>query len=612
MGAAASTSGSRELRGLHSALTKSGTTNRTVNMSDLEKNSHMARIDRLVDRLILAERTEASESNEIGEPIVRIDQIEPGYKTTLMYAAATAGGEECLAVIHLLRKHAISDDHFIRALSWRNPQTGLTVLHAARDGKAAAVLLRAGCQCLETREFEYGMTPLQWAAKNDNVNKLAVLHAWGATNRGPPETATNNHTATDIALWNTVPERPYGNMAWLILHDLISMSRFSGIQFMMSPKISKVLQDYGVDDIPPPPLPDRRNPGDGHKEKNTTTTYTQHKSDYLEIRHLPAEYKRDAHLFDTDHSGRITVDELKKMIRLKEKLRGIEGMDDLLIDRSRFNSIGGGDFHIQCQQRGISLEKVDDETKDVNLQQRTRRSPPTFSCDLNPDLFEFWEDPESKIPKFVTTTVGLAFDASLPMENLNFSKKIADEQVEKSNMRRKLNSKFKSNMGRSQEKEKLEEERRLFLLNTKEPAGKTSGACQRYGAESGDAPSWLKTTSHSSRSEDQLRTYLGTHPVHTQCSIPKSYRSDPSMQHGSSWENQKVEKNKTFASALRSTLKKEAIEEYEEHSDHSLWRPIGNRCIKSGITEEDHICLDRNPKMFTNVRVDSLLQNRRR
>ena len=199
-----------------------------------------------------------------------------------------------------------------------------------------------------------------------------------------------------------------------------------------------------------------------------------------------------------------------------------------------------------------------------------------------------------------------------PNNYIKQSKKIADEQVEKSNMRRKLNSKFKSNMGRSQEKEKLEEERRLFLLNTKEPAGKTSGACQRYGAESGDAPSWLKTTSHSSRSEDQLRTYLGTHPVHTQCSIPKSYRSDPSMQHGSSWENQKVEKNKTFASALRSTLKKEAIEEYEEHSDHSLWRPIGNRCIKSGITEEDHICLDRNPKMFTNVRVDSLLQNRRR
>ena len=94
MGAAASTNGARELRNLHTAITASGISRLNTTISDVDQSNHLIRIERLAERLLIREQL-----------MVPIDAVEPGHKTTLMYAAAGAGGEECLAVVKLLKKY---------------------------------------------------------------------------------------------------------------------------------------------------------------------------------------------------------------------------------------------------------------------------------------------------------------------------------------------------------------------------------------------------------------------------------------------------------------------------------------------------------------------------
>ena len=92
MGAAGSTNGARELRDLHNAITASGIS--TIHTTLADSTSPMVRIERLAERLIINETL-----------LTKIDSVEPSNKTTLMYAAASAGGGETLAVIKLLQKH---------------------------------------------------------------------------------------------------------------------------------------------------------------------------------------------------------------------------------------------------------------------------------------------------------------------------------------------------------------------------------------------------------------------------------------------------------------------------------------------------------------------------
>ena len=49
--------------------------------------------------------------------------------------------------------------------------------------------------------------------------------------------------------------------------------------------------------------------------------------------------------------------------------------------------------------------------------------------------------------------------------------------------------------------------------------------CQKYGAESGDAPGWLKMTPVL-RSEDELETYMSVVHAYVPSPEPKSYRSE--------------------------------------------------------------------------------------
>ena len=383
MGAAASTNGARELRTLHNAITASGIS--TIHTTLADSTSPMVRIERLAERLIINETL-----------LTKIDSVEPSNKTTLMYAAASAGGEETLAVIKLLQKHTKNREEFLRSVSWRNPSNGLTVLHVCKDGKAAALLLRCGCRNLEDREFINGFTPLQLAAQNDNVDLVAVLHAWGASNEGTQTCRGRSQRATDISLFNTVPERPHGNMCWLVLNDLIPLTRFNGIQYMRCRKIEVALKGFGIDVVVPliPSASRKRLLEDSNNSSTTDTngieSFAEKRRDEMQIQHLPIEYQKDAYLFDTDNSGTINVLELKKIVRSKERLRKSEGDHDILADSNRVNAFGGGDVLIQCQQRGLHHH---DETHTCS------RAVPEMDFSYNPNDYEEWHDPDSFVQK---------------------------------------------------------------------------------------------------------------------------------------------------------------------------------------------------------------------
>ena len=615
MGAAASTGGSKEFRDLHNALVASGTEARTLNLTDLEFGTHFGRIEKLALRLITAEQS-------IGDS-VRIDQVEPGYGTTLLFAAAAAGGEQCLTVIKLLRKHSPSYEIFLRALSWRHPESGLTCLHVSRNGKAAASLLRAGCKCLETREFKLGMTPLQWATMKDNHDLVAVLHSWGATDNGPYTTEKPNmkNRATAIALFNTVPERPKGNYCWLILHDLIPLARFTGIQFMNSSKIGDMLRSWNIVDLRGDTnlpvskkitlfgiescLEDEKGRAvqeqeDQKFEENMQTT----QRDLIEIRYLPEEFKEPAYLFDLDGSGTITIDELRKMVRLREHRKG----EKIEIDEDRFNTLAGGEVLVRASQPRI---KMSGETKLENTLMPTRRTK---------DELDHWYDHEEFIPKYKTTTIKLPFAAALQMSLLHFGKKESEKRTEKNYERKMLSEQIKTrvNLGvmtksnsnkidprdHNTKKTKLttsyiDQQNALKQLaelkeNPTIPAGHSNNVCQKYGGESGDAPSFLKTTNIGSdyRSRDLYNDYIDS-DVHQNKAklpyrLPKSYVCQEWQQNGSGYVIEPRPNNDTFERTMEAALKKEASLKAEPPK-LNLWRPIGNRSVISGITEEDHI-----------------------
>jgi hypothetical protein len=516
----------------------------------------------------------------------------------------------------------------------------LTTLHVAKDGKAAAVLLRSGCRCLETRDFENGMTPLQWAAFNNNVELLAVLHAWGASNQGSTENQVGKNSlrapaATDIALWNTVPERPQGNLCWLVLHDLIPLTRFIGIQFMKSAKVQSALERFGVEVTTPciPMVHQRKSPGDGHREssirgeggggggegegegegeggddgdmgdserfqQNMKATFSA-KSDVLEIKYLPAEYKADAHLFDTDASGNIGIGELKKIIRIKERLKLVQGDHDILCDTNRFNAIGGGDSLVQCQQR--ALHHHNSEYFDP-----VNRQDPRMAVEMDATKYLVWVDPETLKEKITTSTMHLPFTASMPLSTLNFAEKeVKGRQEERKRRKREQNPSRSSSHSNIDTNDDDQMER--------EAAGGHSGMSQMYGAESGDAPGWLKMTplGVDRRSEDALKTYMATNHDIALTSEPKSYHTAAWKHIGSGWQEKIPAPNNVFERTLKSVSQNEAEEDYNEQP-LGLWRPTGNRCVMSGITEEDHICMKSNPSSFKAVQLGNPLEYHRK
>ena len=624
MGAAASTSDSKEFRDLHTALTASGNANRTTNMSDIDDGAHFGRIERLANRLINAEKSMSKNHNNI-----RIDQVDPGYKTTLLFAAAAAGGEECLTVIRLLRKYSSTKELFLRALSWRDPTTGLTTLHVAKDGKAAACLLRAGCKCLETREFKQGLTPLQYATFNDNADLVSVLHAWGASDNGPPNTEMPfvKNRATAIALFNTVPERPQGNLCWLILHDLIPLAGFIGVQFMTSPKISELYVQWNIEEVPVPMNvleEDEDVEGDARFDQNTLAT----KRDLIEIKYLPEKFKEAAYLFDLDASGTITMDELKKMIVLKERRRG----DTAKIDTSPCNAYAGGAVLVQANQRQRE-KNSNNETKESLWNARHQPSAYTMRGEdeeYNEDKFDTWHDLDKDVPKYETTSVNIGFNATLPMTIFNFEHQQSKARSNNDKERHEASQRNKQQVLRGvmvdegmmeEQKQKygryggendgekgrprmttsyLEQQETIARARaaSKAPATEAAGSRNNMsllcGAESGDTPSFLKLTplGESMRSVDLRTKYLDSGLWEQQLSqptLPKSYTTETWKQLPSGWKPTIAKTSDTFATTMEAALKKEEQVKGDALKNQGLWRPIGSRCSSYGITDADHI-----------------------
>ena len=104
-------------------------------------------------------------------------------------------------------------------------------LAAAKQGDADGQTYAGDCYERGCGVEPNDATAFEWymkAAEQDD----GEAHAWGASNEGTQTCRGRSQRATDISLFNTVPERPHGNMCWLVLNDLIPLTRFNGIQYM--------------------------------------------------------------------------------------------------------------------------------------------------------------------------------------------------------------------------------------------------------------------------------------------------------------------------------------------------------------------------------------------
>tara|TARA_B100000795_G_scaffold181331_1_gene137389 strand:+ start:92 stop:715 length:624 start_codon:yes stop_codon:yes gene_type:complete len=196
--------------------------------------------------------------------------------------------------------------------------------------------------------------------------------------------------------------------------------------------------------------------------------------------------------------------------------------------------------------------------------------------------------------------MNIGFNATMPLSVLNFEKR---QVQQKDDERKRLNGTFVSTS--------IDDNLNIDSKNDmNKAAGTSSGMCQKYGAESGDAPGWLKMTPVL-RSEDELETYMSVVHAYVPSPEPKSYRSESWKQKASGcWESKIQEPNNVFQRTLQSTRLKAKEQECVEQP-LGLWRPTGNRCIKSGITEDDHICLEKNGHHFASVVVGKPLETDR-
>ena len=515
MGAGASSDGALEMRALHNAISASGKASSQSTMNDLLDTHHLARFDHLVDRFLQASSNPQS-----------LTEIERTYGTPLMYCAAKAGGEEILAIVRLIRRACVNDQDFQRALDWRDA-AGLTLLHVARDGKVAAVLLRAGCSHLESREFNSQLTPIQLASKQDKVDLVAVLHAWGASDEGPESTATSDsRNATDIALWQTVPERQNGNLCWLCLFDLVPLSRFQGFQWLNSEIIRGILEHAGIRDT----LQDKNL---NEKFQRPSRLFPEGREnartvpDAIEIECLPEEFREAAEVYDVDRTGKICLSELKKIVRSKQKVRSFQGDTDILVaDNARFNSIGGGDVRIQCRQRNFHEDRQ--PRLDLDSQMTTTA---TLSQTPKLDVSRYTVDSKSQTESYYVIAPAVKEAESIVEAN-------GQGEIEQHSL---------------------------------QPAGMSTGVCLRNGAESGETPKWLQLA-HTLRSADPRDNY-----TYKQVTIPIPLEAKSSGWTPPETRSYDGEFDHVLAQSLGNRKKLLARAEHTEDEGCSLWRPSGNR-----------------------------------
>ena len=526
MGAAASADGRLELRALHNAISQSGVQNRTTNLSDLNDTHHLIKFDHIVESYLKSPEVDPT---GLTEP-------EPTYGTPILFAASKAGGEETLAVVRLLRRVCVDDRDFQRALDWRD-KDGMSCLHVARDGKVAACLLRAGCSHTESREFLTNLTPIQMAARKDNVDLVATMHAWGASDDGPPNTLVKGMAltrATDIALWQTVPERLNGNLVWLVLYDIVPLSRFGGIQWLNSEQIGRILHKSGVRDNV-----NARIVAGGSGAVRTSSIFPEGREatksipDSLRIECLPEELRDAARAYDVCCSGKICVSELRKIVRNRQKTKKFGDDKDILVaDTARFNAIGGGDTLVQCRQRNLHASQQMSSTSTTLMRERS---------------------PSLKVSQYRTDNISQTYFVT----KVNPSVPVHPVEV----------------------------------AGQKRPAGKGSGVCLEYGAESGDTPGWLKLP-NTHRSADPWDSIS-----FEEVSMPINIKARSS---GYVVPKKAQDFKGAFDQALASTLEAtKAIQDGERGGSerNTLWRPAGRNRLYGRIDDKDHLYLEKNPDL---------------
>ena len=219
---------------------------------------------------------------------------------TCLFAAAKAGALECLCMVQILKRAALSDAEFRAALDWRHPESGLTPLHVCTTGEAAAVLLLSGSRHIETRESVYGMTPLLWALNEVNADVVAVLRAWGASIELRD---FSGRKAMDIAWWRSMPPTRRGKKCLAVIRGDADLNIFTGCQWLESEKIAKELSVAGITvHTLPSGLP--------HVDLSKTVIV-----DTIEDEGL----QNEAALWDVDHSGSITREEFDDIMQRRKR-----------------------------------------------------------------------------------------------------------------------------------------------------------------------------------------------------------------------------------------------------------------------------------------------------
>ena len=166
---------------------------------------------------------------------------------------------------------------------------------------------------------------------------------------------------------------------------------------MTSSKISELYAQWNIEEIPVPVNvleEDEDVEGDARFDQNTLAT----KRDLIEIKYLPKKFQEAAYLFDLDASGTITMDELKKMIVLKERRRD----DKVEIDTIPCNAYAGGAVLVQANQH--REKKLNNETKESLW--NARRQPPAYTMAgggeaYNEDRFDTWHDLDKDVEKTI-------------------------------------------------------------------------------------------------------------------------------------------------------------------------------------------------------------------
>ena len=343
-----------------------------------------------------------------------------------------------------------------------------------------------------------------------------------------------------------------------MLYDIIPLSRFGGIQWLQSSRIGRILRESGIYDHGA-----EGNVGAGSIVGQRSSRLfpngreaARSVPDTLDISCLPEEFRHAARAYDVCCSGKICVSELKKLVRAGQRLKKFEGDSDVLVaDSARFNSIGGGDTLIQCKQRNLHVDRQPMSVNNTKMRQPLSMEVSEYKTDnLTQTYFVARMQPAQSVRK----------------RNGDAAADLAGDNPE-----------------------------------VRGRAGKASGTVLKCGAESGDVPGWLRLAT-TQRSKDPWESIS-----YEEVSLPVNFKARTTGYKVPGKRNYDGEFGQALASTMEATASKGGGEFEKLVEQPTLWRPAGNRSA-GRITEDDHLCLAKNPNLVPTLTDEASIGNRGR